>query len=144
MPDKLIINARHTLSWRRRLLSDVATALLWAGWILLWLPVFGKLRQVIALHMSFAPAAIQVLDTLTPISLLPSIIALVGTSTLLLLWTLLPMRKLTHAHGEQTLDDYAEYFNLEGRDIVAGQDSRICVVSHDDHGNIVGIESRES
>jgi poly-beta-1,6-N-acetyl-D-glucosamine biosynthesis protein PgaD len=144
MPDKMIINARGDLGWRRRLLSDVVTALMWAGWILLWLPVFRKLRQVVVLHMSFAPAAIQVLDTLTPISLVRSSVALLGTTALLLLWTLLPMRKLTHTHGVQTLDDYAEYFNLDEQDIIGGRDSDICVVSHDEYGNIVGIVSRES
>jgi poly-beta-1,6-N-acetyl-D-glucosamine biosynthesis protein PgaD len=140
---RLIINARSDLSWRRRLLSDVVTALMWGGWILLWLPVFRKLLQVIELHMSFTPAAIQVLDTLTPIPLAHSLIALLGTSALLMLWTLLPTRKLTHAHGVQTLEDYAEYFDLPEHDIVAGQDSRICVVHHDEHGNIVGIDARE-
>jgi poly-beta-1,6-N-acetyl-D-glucosamine biosynthesis protein PgaD len=142
MPNRLIINARGDLSWRRRLLSDVVTALMWAGWILMWLPVFRKLYQVVALHLSFAPAAIQVLDTLTPISLPHSLIALLGTSALLLLWTLLPSRKLTHAHGVQTLDDYVEYFDLDGRDIVVGQNSAICVVSHDEFGNIVSIVPR--
>ncbi|HEV2607982.1 MAG TPA: poly-beta-1,6-N-acetyl-D-glucosamine biosynthesis protein PgaD [Xanthomonadaceae bacterium] len=142
MPNKLIINARDTLSWRRRLLSDVVTAIMWAGWILLWFPVFFKLRQVIALHLAVEPATMEVLDTLTPISLVHSLIALLGTCTLLLLWTLLPSRKLTHAHGVQSLHDYAEYFDLDEPDIVAGQASRICMVSHDEYGNIVGIEER--
>jgi len=142
MANKLIINARNTLSWRRRLTSDVVTAIMWAGWILLWFPVFRKLRQVIALHLAVEPAAMQVLDTLAPISLVHSLIALLGTCTLLLLWTLLPSRKLTHAHGVQSLHDYAEYFDLDEPDIVAGQTSRICVVSHDEYGNIVGVEER--
>lgn len=143
MAQRLIINARSDLSWRRRLFSDVVTALMWGGWILLWLPVFRKLLQVIELHMSFTPAAIQVLDTLTPIPLGHALIGLLGTSALLMLWTLLPSRKLTHAHGVQALEDYAEYFDLDEGAILAGQDSRICVVHHDEHGNIVGIEPRE-
>src|ERR1700712_4762987 len=128
MGQRLIINARSDLSWRRRLLSDLVTAAMWGGWILLWLPVFRKLIQVIHLHVSFAPAAMEVLDTLTPISLTHSLIALLGTSALLMLWTLLPTRKLTHAHGVQALTDYAEYFDLKESDIVAGQGSRVCVV----------------
>ncbi len=142
MPERMIINARGDLGWRRRLLSDVVTTLMWAGWILLWLPVFRKLSQVIALHLGFAPAMIQVFDAITPISLVHSLIALVGTCGLLLLWTLLPTRKLTHAHGVQALQDYAEYFDLDEGDIIAGRDSRICVVSHDEYGNIEGIEPR--
>ena len=142
MAERMIINARSDLSWRRRLLSDVVTALMWAGWILLWLPVFLKLRMVIRLHLGLAPAAIQVFETITPISLVYSSIALVGTSTLLLLWTLLPTRRITHAHGVQTLADYSEYFDLDESEIIASRDSRICVVHHDEHGNIEGIEPR--
>ena len=142
MPERMIINARDDLGWRRRLLSDVVTAAMWAFWILLWLPVFRKLAKVIALHLGFAPAMTQVFDAITPISLLHSSIALVGTSALLLLWTLLPTRRLTHAHGIQALEDYAAYFDLDEDDIVAGRDSSICVVSHDEHGNIVAIEPR--
>ena len=142
MPERMIINARHDLDWRRRLLSDVLTALLWIGWILLWLPVFHKLRVVLALHMYFAPAAIEVLDTLTPISLTHSLIALIGTSGLLMLWTLLPTRSLTHAHAAQTAQDYAAYFDLDEGEILAGQQSQVCVVHHDDHGNITRIEPR--
>jgi poly-beta-1,6-N-acetyl-D-glucosamine biosynthesis protein PgaD len=138
----MIINARGDLGWRRRLLSDVVTAAMWAFWILLWLPVFRKLAKVIALHLGFAPAMIQVFDAITPISLVYSSIALVGTSALLLLWTLLPTRRLTHAHDMQALQDYAEYFDLDEDDIVAGRNSSICVVSHDEHGNIVAIEPR--
>jgi poly-beta-1,6-N-acetyl-D-glucosamine biosynthesis protein PgaD len=93
--------------------------------------------------MYFAPAAIEVLDVITPISLTRSIIALLGTSGLLLLWSLLPSRRLTHAHGVQVLDDYAEYFDLPESEIVAGRDSTICVVHHDDHGNLIGIVPRE-
>ena len=142
MVNRLIINARSDLGWRRRLLSDVVTALMWAGWILLWLPVFLKLRKIVRLHLSVAPAAMEVLDTLAPIPLLHALIALLGTITLLLLWTLLPSRKLTHAHGVQTLDDYAEFFDIAESDIIAGRDSRICVVSHDEYGNIVDVIAR--
>ncbi len=143
MVNRLIINARSDLGWRRRLLSDVVTALMWGGWILLWLPVFLKLRKVIRLHLSVAPAAMQVLDTLAPIPLLHALIALLGTITLLLLWTLLPSRKLTHAHGVQTLDDYAEFFDVAKHDIITGRNSHICIVNHDEYGNIVEIVARD-
>ena len=143
MRERMIINARGDLGLSRRLLSDAVTALMWCGWLLLWLPVFRKLRQVVALHMYFAPAAIQVLDVITPISLTHSIVALLGTCGLLLLWSQLPSRRLTHAHGVQALADYAGYFDLDEREILAGRASSICVVHHDDHGNIVGIASRD-
>ena len=143
MAQKHIINARGDLSWRRRLFSDVVTAGLWAFWIVLWWPVFRKLYHVVRLHEGLARGAIEVFRTITPISLLHSSIALLGTSALLLLWTLLPTRRLTHAHAVQTLDDYADYFDLDEAEILAGRASRICVVRHDEHGRIVGIGPRE-
>jgi poly-beta-1,6-N-acetyl-D-glucosamine biosynthesis protein PgaD len=143
MRERMIINARSDLSWRRRLLSDVVTAAMWAFWILLWWPVFRKLYHVIRLHEGLAKGAIQVFRTITPISLTHSSIALLGTCALLLLWTLLPTRRLTHPHDVQTLDDYAEYFELDEAEIIAGRNSRICVVHHDEHGQIVSIEPRD-
>jgi len=142
MRERMVINARGEFSLWRRILSDLVTLLMWAGWLLLWLPVLVKLHQVVALHMRFEPAAIEVLDVITPVSLEHSIIALVGTSALLLLWSLLPSRGVTHAHAVQGLDDYSDYFDLDAGEIIAGRESRVCVVHHDDHGNIIGIEPR--
>lgn len=142
MPDKFIINARRELRRRHRITSDVLTAGLWVGWILLWLPVFRKMREVIRLHVNFEPAAQEILDTVTPISIRHSLVALLGTSALLLLWSLLPKRKVTHAHAMLSTGDYARHFGLGEADINAGRDSRICVVSHDDAGAITGVEIR--
>ena len=142
MRERMVINARGEFSLWRRILSNIVTLLMWAGWLLLWLPVLLKLRQVISLHMHFELAAIEVLDVITPVSLEHSIIALVGTSALLLLWSLLPSRSVTHAHALQALEDYSEYFELDEGEILAGRESRACIVHHDEHGNIVGIEPR--
>jgi poly-beta-1,6-N-acetyl-D-glucosamine biosynthesis protein PgaD len=143
MADKLIINARRELGWHRRLLSDVLTAGLWVGWFLLWIPVFRKLHQVIRLHLDFGLAAREVLYTVTPISFVHSMIALLGTSALLLLWSLLPKRRVGEAHEARTNLDYARYFQLDEADINLGRESRICVVSHKDDGAITGIEVRQ-
>ena len=141
--DKLIINARRDLGWRRRLASDVLTAGLWVGWALLWIPVFRKLQQVIRLHVHFGLAAREVLDTVTPISLMHSMIALLGTSALLLLWSLLPTRRVGQAHEARATLDYARHFGVDEAEIQRGQDSRICIVSHDDLGAITAIEVKQ-
>ena len=140
MPDRMIINARRDLGWRSRLVSDVLTACLWAGWVLLWIPVFRKLHEVIRLHLAFGLATREVLDTVTPISLVHSMVALLGTSALLLLWSLLPKRRVGEAHEARTTLDYAQYFQLSETEINAGHASRICIVSHEDDGAITGIE----
>ena len=142
MPDRMIINARRELGWRHRATSDILTACLWIGWILLWLPVFHKLREVIRLHVTFGLAAREILDTVTPISIEHSLIALIGTSAMLLLWSLLPKRRVTHAHSTLATADYARYFGLTEGEISTGLDSRICVVSHDEDGRITGIAAK--
>lgn len=144
MPDRMIINARRELGWRRRIVSDVATVLLWAGWLLLWIPAFRKLEEVIRLKLSFQLGAIQVLETVDPISVRTSLIALLGTCTLLLLWTLMPRRQVTHAHAVATLADYAEHFKLPAAQISAGRSSRIVVVHHDEAGAVVAVEAEAS
>jgi poly-beta-1,6-N-acetyl-D-glucosamine biosynthesis protein PgaD len=141
--ERMIINARRELAWRHRAVSDVLTACLWVGWILLWIPVFRKLHEVIRLHLTFGLAAREVLDTVTPISIEHSLIALVGTSTLLLLWSLLPKRAVVHAHATLSTGDYARHFALPEHEIRAGLGARICVVSHDDEGTITGIVVRD-
>ncbi len=141
MSEKMIINARRELGWRRRILSDTATVLMWVGWIFLWMPAFRKLHEVILLKMSLEPAAIEVLEVVDPISIWHSLIALVGTCSLLLLWTLLPTRRLTRSHATASLPDYADHFQLEEAAIVAGYGFRITTVQHDDAGAITSVES---
>ena len=139
MPERFIINARRDLRRRHRWLSDVLTAGLWIGWILLWLPVFRKLREVVRLHVDFELAAREVLDTVTPISITRSLVALIGTAALLLLWSLLPKRKATHAAGTLATADYARHFGIDEAAILGGRASRVCIVRHDDAGAITGI-----
>lgn len=139
VPDKPIINVRRHMDWRRRLLSDVATAALWVVWIYLWIPVVGKLHQILLHHLNLETAAIEALDVVAPIPVVNSVIALLGTSVLLMLWTLLPKRKVTHAHAAVTIEDYARYFALDPKDIQAGRASRICVATHDEGGNLLEI-----
>lgn len=141
MSEKMIINARRELGWRRRILSDTATVILWVGWIFLWLPAFKKLHAIIVLKLSLEPAAIEVLEAVDPVSIWHSLVALVGTCTLLLLWTLLPRRQVRRSHSVATLADYSHYFQLDAAGIAAGYDSQVSTVHHDDTGAIIRVES---
>jgi poly-beta-1,6-N-acetyl-D-glucosamine biosynthesis protein PgaD len=142
MPDDLIINARRRLGWRHRILSDLTTVMLWITWLYLWMPVWRKLRRVIRLKLRLEPAAIEVLETVDPISIKYSLVALIGTCALLMLWTLLPKRQVTHAHSITTLDDYASAFNLPAGTIADSRNNRITTVHYDDEGAIVGLDRR--
>lgn len=141
MADDLIINARRKLGWRRRVASDVATAALWIVWIYLWWPVVEKAHQVARLRLGFEPAAIEVLETAEPIPLQHSLVALLGTCLLLLLWTLLPKLRLTRTHAEATLADCAAAFALPAQEIAQGRRNRITTVHYDDDGSIVQLDA---
>lgn len=142
MAEKLIINARRQLGWRRRILSDTTTLGLWVLWIYLWMPVFHKVQQVIHLRLHFEPAAAEVLETVEPIDFSNSLFLLIGTCAMLLLWTLLPKRRITTDHPAVTLGDSATRFNLPVESLTAGRGARITVVHHDDAGAIVRIECK--
>jgi poly-beta-1,6-N-acetyl-D-glucosamine biosynthesis protein PgaD len=139
--DDLIINARRKLGWRRRIGSDVATAILWIVWIYLWWPVIEKARQVVRLRLGFEPAAIEVLETAEPIPLKHSLVALLGTCLLLLLWTLLPKRQLTRTHAEATLADCAQAFGLPAEVIANARQNRVTTVHYDDEGSVVQLDA---
>lgn len=139
MADGPIINARRQIGWRRRLFSDTATAALWIGWVYLWIPVVGKFHQIIRAHLNLETTAMEVLETVAPIPVANSVVALLGTSALLMLWSLLPKRRVTHAHAGVAIEDHAQFFGLDPQEIQAGRDSRICVVTHDEKGAFVQI-----
>ena len=135
-----IINARHELGRGRRLASDIATLLLWIGWILLWIPALNTLRDAHRLNVDWGLAAQEAVDTITPISLSHSALLVLGTCALLLLWSLIPNRKPAVPQTE-TLEEESLRLQVPREELQDGRDSRICVVHHDDDGAIRSIET---
>lgn len=140
MSEPLIINVSRNLGWRRRLASRATTTALWGGFALLWLPVMLKLHEVVQQRLSFKPAAIEVLETVDPLSPWHSLLALVGTCLLLLLWSLLPSRTAGATHTAETPEALARGFGLDPATVAAAQAARICVVHHDEHGRVVHLD----
>src|SRR6476646_2936375 len=147
MFETLIINARRDLGWRHRAASDLSTAMLWIGWILLWAPVFRKLREFVRLHLQFELAAREILDTVTPISVVHSVVALLGTSLLLLSWSLLPKRRVTHAHITLTIGDHARHFGIDEHHAAVpdiGADATSIRARHPDASTRGGLIARDA
>lgn len=142
MNGPLIINVSRQLGWRRRLASRATTLALWLGFSLLWMPVALKLHEVVQQRLAFEPAAIEVLETVDPLSPWHSLVALLGTCTLLLLWSLLPSRSADAAREAESPEALAAGFGLDPVLVAKAQESRICVVHHDDHGRVIGLEPR--
>ena len=143
MPDNLIINCRHHLRWHQRLLSNASTAAAWAGWLYLWRPIVNGAGWLTSWSSSYQPLAAKILASSTPSSLEHSALALIGTSGTLLLWSRLPARKpTTTLHHQETLQSYASHFGMAEQQILAGRAASVCVVHHDAHGKIIGIEPK--
>ena len=141
MSASLIINARDRLAWHRRLVSDASTVFMWGAWLKLWYPVLRSFS--LAADFSF-------LSRVTHMTLLSSghavdfpryAVALAGTSGTLLLWNQLPFHKMRTPEAP-TVSEYASHFELPVGEILAGRDSSICVVHHDEGGRIVRVERR--
>lgn len=141
MNDSLIINARKHLRWQQRFFSDASTAMLWGAWLWMWRPLLSAASWLSGIGASFQPTFMKLLSSGTPVTLEGSVMALVGTSSTLLLWNMLPANR-AHVRGTHTLRDYAAHFELPEQQIIAGRETSVCVVHHDDNGRITRIEKK--
>jgi poly-beta-1,6-N-acetyl-D-glucosamine biosynthesis protein PgaD len=141
MKDTPIINARHQLRWHRRLASDASTALLWGGWLWMCRPALVAVTRMLGLGLKHPAGKLLALGG--PVSLEGTVLALVGTAGLLLLWNRLSSQPALRPQLT-LLPDYAGHFGVDTQTIVAGRNSPICVVHHDDQGRITRIEARRT
>ena len=134
MNHALIIDARQQLHWHQRLFSDTSTAMMWGIWLLLWRPVL-VFTWLISMHH---PASLLHLVSIA--SFEEAMTALFSAVAALLLWSTLPSDKVKNP-ASRTLDDYARHFKMQPSQIEASRAQNICVMHHDEQGNIVRIES---
>lgn len=141
MSDTLIINARHHMPWQHRLVSDTSTAVLWGWWLWLCRPVLNAIHWLGALGngMNLSLTKFMILGSTTALE--APVAALVGTSSTLMLWNMLPAQATPTAKARST-QDYAAHFGLTEEQILSGQSASICVVHHGENGQIVCIERR--
>jgi poly-beta-1,6-N-acetyl-D-glucosamine biosynthesis protein PgaD len=141
--DSPIINARNQLRWHRRLCSDATTGLLWAGWLWLCRPAVFAVTRLLGLGLGIRHPAVKLLTLGAPVTLESTVLALVGTSGLLLLWNRVSSQPALRPQLT-VLPDYAGHFGIDTQAIAAGRNSSICVVHHDEQGRITRIEARNS
>lgn len=156
--DDLIINVRDQLHWYQRLTTDVCTAAMWGGWLYLWRPVVSLLAWLhgwglimhpanvtaAGRHAAFAghQAAPHAVAAGTSLISMDGLLTLAAAACMLMLWSLLPARKIKSQSRVTTVRDCAEYFDLPEQQIRDGRDTSVCVVHHDEEGRIVRIEQR--
>jgi poly-beta-1,6-N-acetyl-D-glucosamine biosynthesis protein PgaD len=142
MSGSLIIDARNRLRWHQRLVSDASTALMWAAWLWLWSPALRSVAWLSNFGVRAYPEFMRVLSGGgSTLGLDGYVVALVGTSGTLFVWNRLPGSKVATPEV-QSLEDYAQHFELPEHEILAGRHASICVVHHDESGRITRLESR--
>ncbi len=138
----LIIDARHRLSRRRRLIGELATAGMWASWLSLWRPLVTRLGLP-GTGLCKITFANKLLLVGSPLICGGSSWLLIGLVALLL--GALGRGQRPRSGGELStveskLTDYAAHFQLTETQLFRAQHSRICTVYHDDDGRIVALE----
>jgi len=137
----LIINARAHLPWQTKLLSDSLTAIMWGAWLFLWRPVVHVVIVLHAIGCTDVGKISSMLHSCTPdINFENGLLAILSSVTALLLWSLLPSKKVKTAHRVNSLHDYAQHFQLSDQQINQGRSQQIATVYHNEHGQIVGIK----
>jgi hypothetical protein len=116
----------------------VTIVALWGLRIYLGLPTFHKLREANHLRLSLEPAALEVLESVDPISPSHSLEALLGTFALLL-WTLLPRRATTPVHQSTVLDEYALESLVSAHRLLALRNRRNVTVLHPYAGRVIDL-----
>lgn len=140
--DDLIINVRSQLHWYQRLTTDVCTAAMWGGWLYLWRPIVSLMAWLHGWGLVIRPATTKVATTTGGIVSMEGLMALAGGACMLMLWSLLPARKIKTQSHVSTVRECAEYFGMPESEIRSGRSTSVCVVHHDAEGRIVRIEAR--
>jgi poly-beta-1,6-N-acetyl-D-glucosamine biosynthesis protein PgaD len=140
MSNSLIINIRQQLHWYQRFFSDSSTALMWGMWLYLWRP----LVVITGAHaFSKQPFLVHFVTKISPMTMGYIIVSVMCGALALLLWTLLPARRIIPS-PQKSLSDYATHFQLPEQEITAGRAANICTVHHDAYGRVIGIEPQQA
>jgi poly-beta-1,6-N-acetyl-D-glucosamine biosynthesis protein PgaD len=126
----LIIDQYNKRPFYQRMVSDGATTFIW-----------GAYAWIFRLHHVFNLVSIRLFILGVPDKIQDPAVALISTSGILMLWNTL------NEHDGPTITkidrvDYAKYFNMELEKLDECRNSQVCIVHHDEHGNVTNIFSK--
>ena len=132
----LIIDVRGQLPWHRRYFTTTMTAMLWAGWLLLWRPLiigigYLSIQKPHLVHYFFSTFA-KVLEN--------GFFALIACAVSLWLWSnFVPAKTKKEAETKSTAQ-YAGYFKLDTDALIQARQQKIATVHHNAEGRITKIQ----
>ncbi|KGF72101.1 hypothetical protein DO97_12190 [Neosynechococcus sphagnicola sy1] len=148
MTSKTLIIDRHGhIGWQRRLLSELATATLWGGWLSLWRPVLKNLLSLKRWSIFKSPLAVKFcflgLSTAWgsggAVVVLMVVIVISGRLVRRRWEKEAKLEQAQALNPEPSLSEYAQHFQISEAQVFRGQHLKCCYIYHDRGGQITAI-----
>lgn len=140
--ETLIINKRRELPKAKRIVWDIATVLLWIGFIYLWKPVLIIFYKIITLKVPAEEIADWIFENIGSVTFEHAIILLIATPTILFILSRANRHQEPSEHLFYASSDYADYFHLDDTQLQQCTNSQLVTVYHDDHGHILRLNDQ--
>lgn len=140
--ETLIINKRRELPKTKRIIWDIATVLLWLGFIYLWKPVFHIFYRIITLNAPADEIADWIYGEIHSVTFEHALYMLIGTPIVLFILSRLNRHQAPSEHLLYESSDYANYFNLDNTQLQQCANSQLVTVYHDTHGHIIRLNNQ--
>lgn len=140
--ETLIINKRRELPKTKRIIWDIATVLLWLGFIYLWKPVFHVFYRIITLNAPADEIADWIYGEIHSVTFEHALYMLIGTPIVLFILSRLNRHQAPSEHLLYKSSDYANYFHLDDTQLQQCANSQLVTVYHDDHGHILRLNDQ--
>jgi biofilm PGA synthesis protein PgaD len=140
--ETLIINKRRELPKTKRIIWDIATVLLWLGFIYLWKPVFHVFYRIITLNAPADEIADWIYGEIHSVTFEHALYMLIGTPIVLFILSRLNRHQAPSEHLLYESNDYANYFNIDNTQLQQCANSQLVTVYHNDHGHIIRLNNQ--
>lgn len=139
--ETLIINKRHELPLKNRLIWDAITVILWIGWLYLWKPFFIVIYQILILDAQPEEISTVIYDTIKSIPFEHALFMLIATPVILFVLSRIHRHNAPSMHHVFATKDYADYFHIDVDTLYTCNSSQLVTVYHDEHGQIIQVEN---
>lgn len=137
--ETLIINRRHEMPKRKRVIWDVLTIGLWLGFIYLWKPVLIVFYGIMTLEETPDQISDWIYENISSVTFEHAVTMLVATPIILFVLSRLNRHRAPSEHLIYEPSDYADYFNIEISELQQCSDSQYVSVYHDANGHIIHL-----
>ncbi len=138
----LIINKRHEMPKRKKIIWDTLTIGLWLGFIYLWKPVLIIFYGIITLSVPADEIADWIYENISSVTFENAVMMLSATPIVLFILSRLNRHRAPSEHLIYEPSDYADYFNVDIMQLQECNDSQLVSVYHDHHGHIIHLENK--